>query len=139
MHTVRKRNYAILHVAFKSLNTDSKTKRFIPPSIKWYSATTLHADLQRQKVAFPMHTMLCLFLELQYIAFHIWSGVSKYCFPWMLQHMLFKTNWICLKEYLMNEWFCFKNYVWSNVCSFSSFFTLHIMRKHVSFWLTPFI
>lgn len=85
--------------------------------------------------------MLSMLAELKYIAFHVphleWcdSGLrsvhsssvfDECCTAGLLFTCCLKTNWICLKKYLVNEWFCFKNCVfWSNVCSF--FFLLFLM------------
>lgn len=94
-----------------------KTKRlFIHLFIKLYSAPTSWE-------------------ELQYLTFHSLRGVIldlscvQVLFPWMLHHTdpftcCFNPNWICLKEYLVNEWFCFKNYFFGQVYA-ALFFPLY--------------
>lgn len=114
-----------LSVAFTSIHTYSKSKRFTPPSVTLYSATTLHAELKWQKLSFQ-----CIHIKRSpsYSTFTFgvvwtWAVVvcSSTCSPWMLHHSFpftccfasevtgLKPTGFCF-EGVFSLWFCFKNY-----------------------------
>lgn len=118
-----------------------KVKRFTPPSVTWYSATTLYAELKWQKFPFQ-----CIHIKRSpsYSTFTfgvVWTWAVVVCSsifsPWMLHHSFpftccfasevtgLKPTGFRLKEYLVND-SVLRIIFWSNVRSFFPYF-LHFM------------